>query len=117
VKAPGFGDRRKALLEDIAIVTGGQFISEELGISLEKVTLDMLGRAGRVRIDRENTTIVDGAGNHWCSDFSIRCIASAAAYGWCRTPSWRKPRRCSSQFLRLSRDRRRGTDGVRLHSH
>jgi len=63
VKAPGFGDRRKALLEDIAIVTGGQFISEELGISLEKVTLDVLGRAGRVRIDRENTTIVDGAGN------------------------------------------------------
>ena len=62
VKAPGFGDRRKAMLEDIAIVTGGQFLSEELGISLENVTLEMLGRAGRVRIDRENTAIIDGAG-------------------------------------------------------
>jgi chaperonin GroEL len=63
VKAPGFGDRRKAMLEDIAMVTGGQVISEELGIALDKVRLDMLGRARRVRIDRENTTIVDGAGN------------------------------------------------------
>jgi chaperonin GroEL len=63
VKAPGFGDRRKAMLEDIAIVTGGQVISEELGIALDKVRLDMLGRARRVRIERENTTIVDGAGN------------------------------------------------------
>src|SRR6195256_6906991 len=62
VKAPGFGDRRKAMLEDIAIVTGGQVISEELGIALDKVRLDMLGRARRVRIERENTTIVDGAG-------------------------------------------------------
>ncbi len=62
VKAPGFGDRRKAMLEDIAIVTGGQFISEELGIALDKVTLDMLGRARRVRVEREYTTIVDGAG-------------------------------------------------------
>ncbi len=63
VKAPGFGDRRKAMLEDIAVVTGGQLISEELGIALDKVGLDMLGRARRVRIERENTTIVDGAGN------------------------------------------------------
>ena len=63
VKAPGFGDRRKAMLEDIAIVTGGQVISEELGIALDKVRLDMLARARRVRIERENTTIVDGAGN------------------------------------------------------
>jgi chaperonin GroEL len=62
VKAPGFGDRRKAMLEDIAIVTGGQLISEELGIALDKITLDMLGRARRVRVERENTTIVDGAG-------------------------------------------------------
>jgi chaperonin GroEL len=62
VKAPGFGDRRKAMLEDIAILTGGQLISEDLGIKLENVTLDMLGRAKRVRIDKENTTIVDGAG-------------------------------------------------------
>ena len=63
VKAPGFGDRRKAMLEDIAVVTGGQLISEELGIALDKVRLDMLGRARRVRIERDNTTIVDGAGN------------------------------------------------------
>ncbi|MDB5407150.1 MAG: groL [Rhodospirillales bacterium] len=62
VKAPGFGDRRKAMLEDIAILTGGQLISEELGIKLESVTLDMLGRAKKVSIDKENTTIIDGAG-------------------------------------------------------
>src|SRR5436309_2643285 len=62
VKAPGFGDRRKAMLEDIAILTGGQLISEDLGIKLENVTLDMLGQAKRVRIDKENTTIIDGAG-------------------------------------------------------
>ena len=62
VKAPGFGDRRKAMLEDIAALTGGEVISEELGIKLENVTLEMLGRAKRVRIDKENTTIIDGAG-------------------------------------------------------
>src|SRR4051812_15526965 len=62
VKAPGFGDRRKAMLEDIAILTGGQVISEDLGIKLENVTLDMLGRAKRVLISKEETTIVDGAG-------------------------------------------------------
>ena len=62
VKAPGFGDRRKAMLEDIAILTAGQTISEDLGIKLENVTLDMLGRAKRVRIEKENTTIIDGAG-------------------------------------------------------
>jgi chaperonin GroEL len=62
VKAPGFGDRRKAMLEDIAILTAGQTISEELGIKLDNVTLDMLGTAKRVTIDKDNTTIVDGAG-------------------------------------------------------
>jgi chaperonin GroEL len=62
VKAPGFGDRRKAMLEDIAVLTSGQVISEDLGIKLENVTLDMLGRAKRVRIEKENTTIIDGAG-------------------------------------------------------
>jgi len=62
VKAPGFGDRRKAMLEDIAILTGGQVISEDLGIKLENVTIDMLGTAKRVEITKENTTIVDGAG-------------------------------------------------------
>ena len=62
VKAPGFGDRRKAMLEDIAILTGGTVISEDVGIKLESVTLDMLGTAKKVNITKENTTIVDGAG-------------------------------------------------------
>ena len=63
VKAPGFGDRRKAMLEDIAILTNGQMISEDLGIKLETVTLGMLGQAKRVTIDKDNTTVVDGAGD------------------------------------------------------
>ncbi|RXF68252.1 chaperonin GroEL [Hansschlegelia zhihuaiae] len=63
VKAPGFGDRRKAMLEDIAILTNGQVISEDLGIKLENVTLDMLGRAKKVTLEKEKTTIVDGAGD------------------------------------------------------
>jgi len=63
VKAPGFGDRRKAMLEDIAILTSGTMIAEDLGIKLENVTLDMLGKAKRVRIEKENTTIIDGAGS------------------------------------------------------
>ncbi|MCH8684165.1 chaperonin GroEL [Pedomonas mirosovicensis] len=71
VKAPGFGDRRKAMLEDIAILTNGQVVSEELGIKLENVTIDMLGRAKRVTIDKENTTIVGGAGKK--ADVSARC--------------------------------------------
>ncbi len=62
VKAPGFGDRRKAMLQDIATLTGGQLISEDLGIKLENVTLDMLGRAKKVSISKEETTIVDGSG-------------------------------------------------------
>jgi chaperonin GroEL len=62
VKAPGFGDRRKAMLEDIATLTGGQVVSEDLGIKLENVTIDMLGRAKRIRIDKDTTTVVDGAG-------------------------------------------------------
>ena len=61
-KAPGFGDRRKAMLEDIAILTGAQAISEDLGIKLDKVTVNMLGRAKKVVIEKENTTIVNGAG-------------------------------------------------------
>src|SRR5271166_4791733 len=62
VKAPGFGDRRKAMLEDIAVLTAGTMIAEDLGIKLENVTLEMLGRAKRVRIEKENTTIIEGAG-------------------------------------------------------
>ncbi|MBM3601479.1 MAG: chaperonin GroEL, partial [Alphaproteobacteria bacterium] len=71
VKAPGFGDRRKAMLEDIAILTSGQVISEDLGIKLESVTLQMLGRAKKVTIEKENTTIVDGAGKK--KDIEGRC--------------------------------------------
>ncbi|PPD42653.1 MAG: chaperonin GroEL [Methylocystis sp.] len=70
VKAPGFGDRRKAMLEDIAILTGGQMIAEDLGIKLENVVLAQLGRAKRVRIEKENTTIIDGAGEK--SDIEAR---------------------------------------------
>src|SRR5438045_2174422 len=62
VKAPGFGDRRKAMLEDLAALSGGEVISEDLGIKLENVTLEMLGRAKRIRIDKDNTTVIDGAG-------------------------------------------------------
>ncbi len=64
VKAPGFGDRRKAMLEDIAVLTGGQVIAEDLGLKLEKVDISMLGKAKRVRIDNENTTIIEGQGSH-----------------------------------------------------
>ena len=71
VKAPGFGDRRKAMLEDIAILTGGQVISEDLGIKLENVTLDMLGTSKRLVVDKENTTIVQGAGKK--KDIEGRC--------------------------------------------
>ena len=71
VKAPGFGDRRKAMLEDIAVLTGGQVISEDLGIKLENVTLDMLGKAKKVLIDKDNTTIVEGAGKK--ADIDGRC--------------------------------------------
>ncbi|WP_300381495.1 chaperonin GroEL [Henriciella sp.] len=63
VKAPGFGDRRKAMLQDIAVLTGGQVISEDIGIKLENITLDMLGTAKKVEIDKDNTTVVDGAGS------------------------------------------------------
>ena len=70
VKAPGFGDRRKAMLEDIAILTGAQAISEDLGIKLDKVTVNMLGRAKKVMIEKENTTIVNGAGKK--SDIEAR---------------------------------------------
>jgi chaperonin GroEL len=76
VKAPGFGDRRKAMLEDIAILTGGTVISEELGRNLESATIDDLGKAGRIVVDKENTTIVDGAGSKEKIDARIAQIKS-----------------------------------------
>ena len=74
VKAPGFGDRRKAILEDIAVVTGGTVVSEDLGIKLENVTLNMLGRAKRVKIDKDDTTIIDGAGSKSQIDARVKQI-------------------------------------------
>jgi len=76
VKAPGFGDRRKAMLEDVAALTGGQVISEDIGIKLENVTLDMLGRAKMVRIDKDNTTVIDGAGDK--ATIAARCTQMRA---------------------------------------
>jgi len=77
VKAPGFGDRRKAMLQDIAILTGGQVISEDLGMKLENVTVDMLGSAKRVLIKKDDTTIIDGAGNK--KEISARVALSASS--------------------------------------
>jgi chaperonin GroEL len=74
VKAPGFGDRRKAMLEDMAVLTGGQLAAEDLGIKLENVTLEQLGRAARVVIDKENTTLIGGAGNRSGIDGRIQQI-------------------------------------------
>jgi chaperonin GroEL len=74
VKAPGFGDRRKAMLEDIAILTGGQVVSEDLGIKLENITINDLGTAKRVSIDKDNTTIVDGAGSRSALEGRVKQI-------------------------------------------
>ena len=79
VKAPGFGDRRKAMLEDIAILTGGEVITEELGRDLKSATVESLGRAGKIVVTKENTTVVEGTGNsatnrssHWSNPCAIR---------------------------------------------
>jgi chaperonin GroEL len=74
VKAPGFGDRRKAMLEDIAILTGGQVIAEELGLTLEKTTIDQLGRASRVEISKEHTIVIGGAGDKTAIDNRVKAI-------------------------------------------
>ena len=79
VKAPGFGDRRKAMLEDIAVLTAGQMISEDLGIKLENVTLDMLGRARRVLIEKDTTTIIDGSGDKAAIEARIQQIKAQIA--------------------------------------
>jgi chaperonin GroEL len=74
VKAPGFGDRRKAMLEDIAILTGGQVVSEDLGIKLENLTINDLGKAKRITIDKDNTTVVDGAGSRSALEGRVKQI-------------------------------------------
>src|SRR6202008_4183666 len=76
VKAPGFGDRRKAMLEDIAILTGGTVIAEEIGLTLEKVTLNDLGQAKRIEVGKEETTIIDGAGDSKAIEGRVKSIRS-----------------------------------------
>jgi hypothetical protein len=107
VKAPGFGDRRKAMLEDIAILTGGQVITEDLGLKLENVTLKDLGRAKRVTIDKDNTTIVDGAGKK--ADIEAASSRSAPRS---RRPPRLRPREAPGA-PREARRRRRGDQGRR----
>ena len=121
VKAPGFGDRRKAMLEDIAVLTNGQVISEDLGIKLENVTLEMLGRAKRVRIEKENTTIIDGSGKKKDIEaprrpdqgadrgdhLRLRQGEAAGASGQARR------RRCGDQGRRRHRGRGEGAQGPR----
>ena len=87
VKAPGFGDRRRAMLEDIAILTGGTVISEDLGIKLEKVSLNELGRAEKVQIERQTTIVVDGAGKK--HDIRDRCLPDTVLNGGLRAPHFR----------------------------
>ena len=74
IKAPGFGDRRKAMLEDLAVLTGGQVVAEELGLTLDKITIEHLGMAGRVEISKENTIIIDGAGDPTAIENRVRAI-------------------------------------------
>ncbi len=121
VKAPGFGDRRKAMLEDIAILTGGQLISDELGMKLESVTVNMLGRAGKVVIDKENTTIVKGAGKK--KDIEARVSADQGADRGnhlglrpreaAGTSGQARRRRRGDPRRRCDRDRGQGKEGSR----
>ncbi len=121
VKAPGFGDRRKAMLQDIAILTKGEMISEDLGIKLENVTLGMLGEAKRVTIDKDNTTIVDGAGSE--DDIKARVgeirtqidnttsrLRQGKAAGTSGQAGWRC---CRDQGRRRFGSRSEGTQGPR----
>jgi chaperonin GroEL (HSP60 family) len=120
VKAPGFGDRRKAMLEDIAVLTKGEMISEDLGIKLENVTVAMLGSAKRVTIDKDNTTIVDGLGEADAIKGRVERSASRS-----RTPPasmtgeapgasrQARRRRCRDQGRRFVRDRGQGAQGSR----
>jgi chaperonin GroEL (HSP60 family) len=121
VKAPGFGDRRKAMLEDIAVLTGGRLLSEDLGIKLENVTLEDLGRAKRIVIDKENTTIIEGEGKN--SDIQGRVkpdpppdrgnhlrLRQGEAPG---TPGQAGRWRCRHQCRRRDRNRAEGKEGPR----
>ena len=103
VKAPGFGDRRKAMLEDIAILTGAQAISEDLGIKLDKVTVSMLGRAKKVMIEKENTTIVSGAGKKSDIEARIKQIKAQIEETTCEMTIRRRCRSASQSSRAASR--------------
>ena len=121
VKAPGFGDRRKAMLEDIAILTGGTVIAEEIGLSLEKAVLKDLGQAKRIEVAKENTIIIDGAGEAACHRSPRQAdphpdrrshlrLRQGKAAGACRQAGWR---RCRDQGWRRHRSRNEGKEGAR----
>ena len=118
VKAPGYGDRRKTLLQDIAVLTGGQFIAEELGIKLETVSLNDLGKARRVVLDKDTTTIIDGGGDKAaiegrCCDIRKQITKTTSDYDrekFGRTPpeiGWRSRGRSDASRPRQLRVRRR----------
>jgi chaperonin GroEL len=116
VKAPGFGDRRKAMLEDIAILTGGTVISEDLGIKLENVTLNMLGRSKKVSIEKENTTIINGAGSKAEIDgrvAQIKAQIEETSSDYDREKLQACWRRCRHPRRRLDRSRGEGKEGPR----
>ena len=125
VKAPGFGDRRKAMLQDIAVLTAGQAISEDLGIKLESVTLDMLGRAKKVVIDKENTTVVDGRGKkkdieERCGQIRRQIDETTSDYDpreAPRAPRQARRRGCGRPRRRCDRDRGQGAQGPRGGRH
>ena len=121
VKAPGFGDRRKAMLEDIAVVTGGTAIFEELGLKLETVELAQLGRAKKISIDKDNTTIIEGAGKNAAIKARIdqpqerdrqqhQRLRPREAPG---APRQARRRRCTDQRRRCHRSRDEGKEGPR----
>ncbi|KAG0749024.1 hypothetical protein G6F24_015303 [Rhizopus arrhizus] len=107
VKAPGFGDRRKAMLEDMAVLTGGTVISEEVGLSLEKATIKDLGRAKKVQVSKENTTIIDGVDPD--PGHLLRLRSREAAGTRCQAGR----RRCRDQGRCLDRNRNEGKEGSR----
>ncbi len=121
VKAPGFGDRRKAMLQDIAVLTGGTVISEEVGLQLEKATLNDLGDAKKVVVEKENTTVIDGAGKsadikariesirQQVEEATSRLRQGKAAGARCQALRWR----CRDQGRRCHRDRDEGEEGPR----
>ena len=121
VKAPGFGDRRKAMLEDLAILTGGQVISEDLGIKLENVKITDLGRAKKITVDKDNTTIVEGAGKADAIQGRVKMIKAQIAETTSRLRQGKAPgaacqdrgRRCRDQRRRSHRDRDEREKGPR----